>query len=199
MAMTHTRIAALILVGLVGCSGSSESDATSTVDFDEITLNVDPGTDAGGRALKEEVFSDGVVTFDEYERAMNAYAQCVRDEGFEVRGPLSYPADDGTVAGFGPGEDPRDLLNVWFPGVFDAAESDRLSNVDLRCQEQWSYAIQFIWREQNRATGVELQEWLERAWECARQRGTVLSDPPTEIEAMMSANDGHFDGCVPWE
>ncbi|MEX2323529.1 MAG: hypothetical protein WEA29_07135 [Acidimicrobiia bacterium] len=74
-----------------------------------------------------------------------------------------------------------------------------LSDVQLRCQEQWSYAIGFVWREQNRATGEELQRWLERAWECARQRGSVLSDPPTEIEAMMSAFDGTQDGCVPWD
>ncbi|MEX2323528.1 MAG: hypothetical protein WEA29_07130 [Acidimicrobiia bacterium] len=96
----------LVLLVLMGCSeGSGGADSStpwlspiSTTPFDEITLDVDPGPDRGGAALKAEVFADGVVTFDEYERAMNAYAQCVREEGFEVRGPLTFPTDDGTAA-----------------------------------------------------------------------------------------------------
>lgn len=85
----------LVLVLLVGCSeGSGGADSTtglspiSSIPFDEITLDVDPGPDQGGAALKAEVFADGVVTFDEYERAMNAYAQCVRDEGFALLHPM---------------------------------------------------------------------------------------------------------------
>lgn len=206
--MRSLKLLALVAtVLLTACGGSPPPRVSpiSSIPFDEIRVPdftgpgaMDPGPDMGGQALKSEVFADGVVTFDEYERAMSAYAQCVRDEGFEVSGPLTYPTEDGHAA-FGPGEDPHDNLVVWFPGVTEEPELSRLSDVQLLCQEQWSYAIQFVWREQNRATGEDLQRWLERAWECARQRGTVLSDPPLEVEAMMSASDGLHDGCVPWE
>ncbi|MEX2323526.1 MAG: hypothetical protein WEA29_07120 [Acidimicrobiia bacterium] len=198
-------VALLAVVAAVGCSGEAGSPASSTpgvspissTPFDEITLGVDPGPDRGGAALKAEVFADGAVTFEEYERAMHAYAQCMRDEGFQVDGPVPMGPEVG--AALSPGDDPRNFLLVTFPGIVSEAEDQRNSEADLRCQEQWSFAIEKVWAEQNAATGIELQEWLERAWDCARQRGTVLSDPPTELEATLSALDGMHDGCVPWE
>ncbi|MEX2323520.1 MAG: hypothetical protein WEA29_07090 [Acidimicrobiia bacterium] len=200
-------LAFTVVVLLAGCGGSPAPAVSpiSSIPFDEIRSPhfigpdaLDPGPDRGGRALKSEVFADGVVRFDEYERAMDAYAQCVREEGFPVDGPSVQSPQVGAL--IAPGEDPGDLLIVSFPGVFDASESERLSLADIRCQEEWRYAIEFVWREQNRATGEDLQRWLDRAWECARLRGFPLSDPPTEIEAVMSAHDGFAgDGCVPWE
>lgn len=203
------QLAVVVLVGglLAGCGGPESPGAPpapqgvsplSRIPFDEISLGVDPGPDRGGRALKEEVFADGEVTFDEYERAMAAYAECLRDEGFDVRGPMPYGPDVGMS--LSPGEDPRTHLIVILDEVLDAAADEWYSEVDERCQEQWSFAIETVWREQNVATESDLQQWLERAWECARQRGTALSDPPTELEATLSAMHGFFgDGCVPWD
>ncbi|MEX2323525.1 MAG: hypothetical protein WEA29_07115 [Acidimicrobiia bacterium] len=200
-----TARSAIVALLLAACAGSPQVSPISSTPFDEIRIPqftgpgaLDPGPEMGGRALKDEVFADGMVTFDEYERAMNAYAQCVRDEGFEVDGPFVQSPQVGYA--LSPGEDPRNLLIVSFPGIDSEPKRARNSEVDLRCQEQWSFAIETVWREQNAATGAELEAWLERAWECARQRGTLLSDPPTLDEAMRSANAGFVgDGCVPWE
>jgi hypothetical protein len=156
-------------------------------------LPADPGPDVGGRALQEQVFADGVVTFDEYRRAVLAAVECVRAEGFQVAGPFRFP-EPGAVLAVEPGVDPGLRLS-WTVTVRDAGEDQRLSEVDARCQSQWSYRIEQVWLRKHAPTQEEVQAWLERAWGCARERGLPLSDPPTEVDAL----DAVSFGCHPWE
>lgn len=176
-----------LLLGIVGCS---QPAIPTPIVFDE-PLPADPGPDVGGQALQQEVFADGVVTFAEYERAMTAAIQCMRDEGFNVEGPLRYPEGGFAVEA---GVDPRIRLELFARDVPDDPD-DRFGQVHERCVAQWSYAIEQVWFRQNRPTEEEIRAWLERAWACRREKGLSISNPPTEEEAVHSV----LYGCRPWE
>jgi hypothetical protein len=83
----------------------------------------------------------------------------------------------------------------WTVTVRDADEDQRLSEVDARCESQWSYRIEQVWLRKHAPTQEEVRAWSERAWRCARERGLPLSDPPTEVDAL----DAVSFGCHPWE
>ena len=154
-------------------------------------LPYDPGPDVGGLTLQKQMFSDGEVTFAEYEQAMTAGIQCMRDEGFQVEGPLRYP-DGGYELEVG--YDPTHELNLLAYGISQADDA-RWSDVNQRCQAQWYEAVQGAYLAQFVVTGAELRAWLERAWTCAKEKGRELSNPPTESEAL----DSVVFGCRPWE
>jgi hypothetical protein len=179
----------LLSVLVLFAAGCATPPAPTPLVFDE-PLPDDPGPDIGGLALQDEVFADGQITFDEYQRAMHQYARCVRDEGFEVQGPLQYP--EGGIA-IAVGADPTLQLGIRMRAGDDP--NDRLGEVAARCQAQWSYAIEQLYLRQFTPTEAEIQAWLERAWKCAAEKGTRLSSPPTEQEAIFSV----IDGCRPWE
>ncbi len=178
----------LVALALAAIACSPAPTATPIV-FDE-PLPHDPGPDVGGRALQEEIFADGAVTFDEYERAFTAAIQCMRDEGFDVQGPLRYPEGYLVVV---PGWDPKHWLGSR-ASVGDDPQ-DRYGDVNGRCQAQWSYAVGAVYRRQFEPSEEEIQAWLRRAWDCARAKGLALSNPPTVEEA----SDAVPFGCRPWE
>lgn len=182
---TAAGLALSLLVA--GCA----SQAAPTPIVFEGKLPADPGPDQGGAALQQQVFADGEVTFDEYERAVTAGIECMRDEGFDVEGPMRYP--DGYLV-ISPGFDPHLQLTLRARGTDAGDGVDRFGPVNERCQAQWYYAIEQIWIEQNEPTQAEINAWLERAWDCAREKGLPLSNPPTEAEAMEST----AYGCEPW-
>jgi hypothetical protein len=177
----------LFLLALIG--GCATSPAATPIVFDE-DPGWDPGPDVGGKALRDEVFSDGEVTFDEYERAVTAAVQCMRDAGFDVEGPLQYP-DGGIVVV--PGWDPRLRLGIRaHPGE---DPQDIFGDVNGRCQAQWSWHIEQVWFQEHEPTEAETQAWLERAWECAGRQGAPIASPPTVEDALNSV----AYGCRPWE
>lgn len=181
---------ALFAAIAAGINACSVSPVATPIVFDE-PLPDDPGPDVGGRALQELVFADGEVTFAEYERATVAAIQCMRDEGFQVEGPLRYP--DGGLLIVEPGHDPRLRLSLRADVGNDP--TDRFGRVNGRCRAQWSYAIEQVYLRQFAPSEEEVRAWLERAWACGRERGLPLSNPPTENEAL----DAVGQGCRPWE
>lgn len=188
-ALAVGRHAALMMMAsaLMACSVI----ATPTPIVFTDPLPDDPGPDTGGPALQREVFADGRVTFNEYERAMFAAIECMRDEGFNVEGPLRYP--DGPLL-LAPGIDPRHRLTLLARGV-PPDPDDRFGGVNARCLAQWSYAIEQAYLRQFAPTPDEVRAWLERAWECLEEKGLPLSSPPTEQDATLSV----LQGCRPWE
>lgn len=183
----HFGAILLALATLSACSG--ETSPTPLV-F-EGRLPADPGPDAGGQALQRTIFADGEVTFDEYERAVTAGVQCMRDEGFDVEGPLLYPEGFLVVA---PGFDPRNRLTFRAIDTEQSDGVDRFGQVNERCEAQWYYAVERLWDEQFEPTEEEIRAWLERAWECAEENGLPLSNPPSEEEATTAVQHG----CEPW-
>lgn len=181
------RATLVVLVGAAACSQAPP--APTPIVFSE-PLPDDPGPDVGGRALQEQVFADGKVTFDEYERAMTAAIQCMRDEGFDVEGPLRYP--DGYLV-VSPGWDPTLWLTLQARPGDDP--TDRFGRVNARCIAQWSFAIESVYLRQFSPTEDEVRAWLERAWACRVEKGLPISNPPTEEEA----GEAVAYGCRPWE
>ncbi len=120
---------------------------------------------------------------------MVAAIQCMRDEGFEVQGPLKYP--DGVLV-VEPGFDPRLRLTLLAHGI--NSDSARWDAVNRSCKAQWSYAIEQVYLRQFSPSQTEMRAWLERAWACMEEQGIALSNPPSEQEAVDSV--GH--GCEPW-
>jgi hypothetical protein len=187
--VTTLRLGLCLLAFLIGGAACGVSPAPTPLVFDE-PIGWDPGPDVGGRALQEQVFADGRVTADEYERAMQATVQCIRDEGFDIDGPLRYP--DGALVVI-PGTDPTLRLTIRARVVDDP--NDRYGDVNGRCQAQWSYAIEALYFRQFKATEADVQAWLERAWACGAEKAVRLSSPPTEDEATSAV----IAGCRPWE
>lgn len=178
-----------VLTALGTIAGCSSPPAPTPIVF-EGRLPFDPGPDVGGRSLQNEAFADGKVTFDEYERAMTAAIQCMREAGYEVDGPLRYP--DGPMA-VEPGTDPTQRLSYRARVGDDPA--DRFGEASGRCLAQWVWAIEQEYFKPLRPTEREIQEWLERAWACGAERGAKISSPPSVEEAMDSVRLG----CRPWE
>lgn len=184
-------VSTLTMMAVLAGAGCSEATTAREPIVWSEPLPYDPGPDVGGLTLQEEIFSDGEVTFDEYERAFTAGVDCIRAEGFEVDGPLRYPVGGMSVA---PGWDPRHELSLLARNITSNV-NQRWSDVNHRCQVQWYYMVEQIYLRQFLATAEETRAWLERAWACAEEKGMDLSDPPTEEEAVMALGFG----CRPWE
>ena len=187
MVPARWRLAWVLVLAVVACE---QATTKQPVVFDE-PLPYDPGPDVGGLTVQKAILADGEVTFDEYEKAFTAGIQCMRDEGFDVEGPLRYP--DGVIL-IEPGADPRHRLGLLANNITQA-EDERWNDVNQRCQVQWYYMVERIYFQQFDATEAEVQAWLERAWACAKEKGLELSNPPTESEAGHSV----AFGCRPWE
>lgn len=183
------RLAMATLLAVVACSDDAAT-APEPIVFDE-PLPYDPGPDVGGLTLQREMLADGEVTFDEYERAFTAGVECMRAEGFDVRGPLRYPEGGISVAA---GHDPRNELGLLAYDI-TSAEDQRWSDVNQRCQVQWYYMVERVYLRQFAPTEEDIRAWLERAWDCAAASGLAVSDPPTEQEAVNAV----MFGCRPWE
>lgn len=137
-------------------------------------------------AFHREIFADGTVDRAEYERAVFAAAECMGDLGYNIEGPFQYGPNTGEFVTVG--SNPADHMYYWAinaPPTFDA-------DIEV-CQELWEFTISEVWNAVNLPTEAERQAWLEAAWNCARERGLTLSEPPTELEAMQVASE-----CEPW-
>lgn len=188
--MRSAVIPRLVVAALLVAACSELGSSPEPIVWNE-PLPYDPGPDVGGLTLQSEIFSDGEVTFDEYERAFTAGVECMRVEGFDVEGPLRYP--DGPLV-MEPGIDPRHRLTLVAHDVTPDVD-ERWSDVNQRCQVQWYYMVEQVYLRQFNPTEEELRAWLERAWACALEKNMGLSDPPTEEEAMAAVGSG----CRPWE
>jgi hypothetical protein len=160
--------------------------------FDE-PLPDDPGPDVGGKALQDRIFADGVVTAAEYERAYAKALDCMREEGFDVVGPMSHD-DSRAPMVIEPGSDPRLRLSSFARNTDRGDGVDRFGPVNGRCQAQWSYAVELVYLGQFAPTEAETQAWIERAWECMRENGHPINEPPTLEDATASV----AYGCEPW-
>lgn len=196
-ASSRTVATMVAAVTLTACSSnlaavdeqvSAEQRAMVQQVLDEPMLG-DPGPDVGGLTRQRQMLEDFDVTWAEYEEAVRTTLGCVRDEGFEVIGPSTYPE----LYSYNVGSDPR-LTYMWlFPSdSVDGAVRDVISE---RCRMQWSWWIETVWMHQNRPTAHDIEEARRRAADCARRLGIHVSNPPTDddVDHLVAA------GCRPWE
>jgi predicted dehydrogenase len=120
-------------------------------------------TDAPGSQtdFQEAALADGVVTFAEYERAMLATIECLRDGGVEVTDATPVPGDRLTFE-FYSGDDDREAVR--------AAYQD--------CYERFAVAIDRAWATANAPTEEELQEARQALAECLRDAGEDVPEQP---------------------
>jgi hypothetical protein len=184
-------------LALVACSGSEDDIGAAATEADNPfsaimrePLPADPGPDVGGLTMQESVLADGYLTFADYERAVRATVDCIREQGFAVDGPTRFP--DAPFIVVVPGVDPS-LRFVWT--FEDVPDQGALDEVAESCRAQWSYWVEHAWDLQNEPSEQDIQAWLDRAWQCARDRDLPLSDPPTEDDATAAV----AAGCRPWE
>lgn len=174
--------------------GSDQTGADEALIAEALSapLPAEPGPDDGGEAFQQEVFSDGVVTFEEYRRAVTSAMACIERAGFTVEGPFRYPDDPRAPIVIAPGEDPSGRLTY----VVVATGDDRLrSRVIEGCEMRWLYRVQYVWLAKHAPSEGEIEAWLGRASDCARALGLPVSSPPTADEVALAVRQG----CRPWE
>lgn len=169
----------------VSGAGANQGDAkqASPTDSEE---DAEAGDVAGAR-FQDEALSDGEVTFDEYEAAIHAAADCVRAKGFAV----TVPGEGRAV--IDPAVDPDKLLS------FDVHIEDRgvsTGDLVLTCQERWSLRVEQAWMEQLLPSDEVRERAMQAAWECGASRGQQQEPTPSIQDAYQAVLE--FD-CRPWE
>lgn len=200
--MLHKAIGAALLGGLLaigaglafaqGGPGATGGDEALIAEALAAPLPAEPGPDDGGEAFQQEVFSDGVVTFEEYRRAVTSAMACIERAGFTVEGPFRYPDDPQAPIVIAPGEDPSDRLTYV---VAATGDDRRRSRVLEGCEMRWLYRIEYVWLGKHAPSEEEIEAWNQRATDCARAHGLPVSDPPTADEVAHA----FAQGCRPWE
>lgn len=116
----------------------------------------------------------------------------MRDSGFTVDGPMRYEPGGPMILEVG--FDPRDRLMLLARGITPEID-EAWSDANQQCQAQWYFLVEQSYLAQVAPSEKERLDWLERAWACGADRGMVLSEPPTESEAL----DAVALGCRPWD
>lgn len=138
--------------------------------------------------MLRDYFADGEVTYSEYESVNYALASCLEERGLQVLGPVDYENGGGLMVV--PGFDPANNLDVL---IVDPPDWDYTTDADF-CMSVWLERLERVWLDQHEPTQTEIQTWHEAAWECARERGLPLSDPPNPEDARLAVREG----CEPW-
>lgn len=159
-----------VTLGLL-CSSCSSGDEMSSA---EVPLPV------GLSDFQRDLLGDGEVTFDEYERAVLAAMQCLRDAGIRTAGP--------------------ELVDGRFY-FFDFAEGDdpaRTDQVLAGCEEEYLSEVEPAWGEASRTP--EDEERNDRFYggvaDCLRRNGVAIEDSSTEsLSAALDADRPLYLRC----
>lgn len=160
----------------VDCAGVGEGSAPAT--FDPHAL---PGAD---RALQAAILADGVVTFDEYERAVLATMTCMEDRGLDVEGP--HRSERRCVP----------FVDFAFGGAeADLAEADAIQEA---CALDHVSAVADTYAYQDRPSSEELTRQQELVVECLGRIGIAVGDDagPERVDAALDAAGEEGGRCL---
>ncbi|MTV27631.1 hypothetical protein FTX61_19760 [Nitriliruptoraceae bacterium ZYF776] len=146
----------------------------------------DGPTSDDGQAFQDALLEDGRVSRQDYESAVGAAVQCIRDAGFKVE----FPAEDQQVV-VDIAIDPDELLTFSVHVPAGVETGDRV----LRCQQTWSMQVEYAWQEQLAPSDQERERAIEAALECGRERGQELTGSE-ETDAFRAVRERD---CRPWE
>lgn len=144
---------------------------------------VDPGPDDGGLTMQERILADGLVTADEYRHAMQATVTCVEDAGFEAA------VTDDSV--FDPSVPPGLVLGHTITVPTNGPDPGELLE---QCRAQWSWQVEQIWLAQVLPPSAEREQAWQRFWDCVRDQGVHLSDPPTAQQRTQAM--AYIEQCL---
>jgi len=88
------------------------------------------------------------------------------------------------------GVDPGLYMDYWTVNASSTIDADF-----EYCQGLWEFTVAHVWLAANEPSESERQRWLEAAWDCARELGMTLSEPPSR----ENATDAVAMGCGPWQ
>jgi len=134
----------------------------------------------GLSAFQREMLEDGEVTFDEYERAVLAAMQCLRDAGIRTAGP--------------------DLVDGRFY-TFDFAEGDdpaRTDDVLAGCEEEYLSEVEWAWSEASRTPQDDErhEQFYGGVADCLRRNGVDIEDSsPASLSAVLDADRALYLKC----
>jgi len=111
------------------CSAGPSASTDNSPSIDSIAAVVLEATAAGADPSQIELFDDGVITYADYELAMNHFISCATDSGFQV--PVTGTVSRGGVT----------VLNYTItpPRDGDIALADA-------CYERYAYYVDSFWQ-----------------------------------------------------
>lgn len=175
---------AVLAVGAVGLSGVAAWRATLGAEFSRETPRAADyaatASAAGGTQLN--ALSDGTVTLEEYNAAVDATASCVRAAGVD--------ASVQAGAGLKP-------ASVVLPPAASLAEADRARAIWTDCEKEHAEAVQTTWAlQQGERTAAQFEEAHRLLSRCIQERGAVLSDgflSVDDLNVLMTSAGSHSE------
>lgn len=164
--------AALFIVGVlvVACGDGGAADAPP-MPADTPSQRLASWLYPQATEFQQEILADGAVTFDEYERATLAAADCFTGAGIEFTGPELQP--DGFTLNF-----------AFSTEGFSERAMDS-------CSEEWVGAVSRVWTEQHVPSESERPQVTRQFAECLEAAGVDLGPlgPDPDRFALSQALD----------
>lgn len=133
------------------------------------------GLDLGPMSqFQQDVLQDNVLTFAEYEGAVAATVQCLRNEGVDV----TDPQYDG-----------RQFTFV-YGGTNDPDELDAADEVYGRCYSEYQDMVDVAWTVQSAPSEEEVQTIRDEIGACLRRLGLAVPEHPSQAEIMDVVTNG---------
>ncbi len=177
-----------------GSSSNSTVDATTEttagagVEFDFTTTE---WSEEEGVAFQEALLADGEVSFADYERAVFTSAQCAREAGVPVRGPMTERQareQDGAFR-FSPGRNP-DLLYTWWISSPNPEELDAVLAAVEACRRDFLEIVERAWFEATTLSAAAEASWLSQVKECIEEAGIEIPASALYLDVLDIAIEG---------
>ncbi len=141
------------------------------------------------------ILADGEVTFAEYEQAVLATVECLRDRGVEVVGPYRE-SDAGRYGGSLFVIGPRDLSRFYLwdlrSPTLEGIEEAEAANEE--CRREYFDWVEIVYADSNEPTQAEWADWYRRLQTCLEANGVeVPADDPTTLNLL--ATEHRTLGC----
>lgn len=166
----HMAVSLLACV-FAACGGSDESSRAGSADQRisdrELQVMLQSAND-----FTREIIEDGVVTPEEYERAVFRTMQCMDDAGVEHTEPVFKEFRfesrwEYSIVG----------------GIGSAAD-----NAYIECYDEFEASVKNVWNEQQRISEEESQMVAEEHLECVREAGIDVAST-AELSAIIKTGN----------
>lgn len=180
-AAIETAIVALVLTAC-GSGGSEPLSPTARSSAGDLVLNAAQLSSISGVSeFQANLLADGTLTFAEYESAVFAAVQCLRDKGFEITG---YPTRTATP-GPGPVLTRRGELQ-YLPKSRANLSGD--SEAIAACENRYTSVIRPLWASHVAPSQDEMQRARDAIGACLVSNGTSgVSEHPSGEELLAIA------------
>jgi hypothetical protein len=171
-------VASLSTLTLLTACGGSQDPATSGVPADAraVILAAHSSAEESGHSEQAEIFSDGIVSEDEYRGAFRMLQACYAEIGVTASEPIVSPVDGHTL-----------VFNTDLGGLSEEAALPPL----YTCDERFWMLVDAVYSYSN--PQVMEPALLQAVKECIRVDG---GDPPEDAKSVPELVDGDNPGPV---